>query len=88
MTINIEINQPDDGDRFNELVSLVPKGSFYDPIGDTIPYRNIPTNFTLDTTFNNQRFAIFVNGFFAIGAIEKHGNEKSPIFSGGNSSFI
>jgi len=62
MTIKLTLNTPEDGDRFNQLTSLIPGGTFYASSGLVIPFRSAPTPFTLETSFSNTRFLVLVNG--------------------------
>ena len=51
--------------RYNQLISALPRGSFYDSVGNIIPYRgNNPYEFLFSPVTASTTFGVFVNGQF------------------------
>jgi hypothetical protein len=58
MPINPDIN------RFLDLVSIIPEGTFYENDGIVVPYRNNPYDIQFTTETPNRQFGVFLNGNF------------------------
>lgn len=50
--------------RYKQLLSVVPQGSFYDSNGQVLPYRDTPYELRLSTGVADREYAIYVNNGF------------------------
>lgn len=50
--------------RFDDLVSQVPSGEFYQVSGEVLPYRTDPYDFVFSTSFNSAQFQVLINDVF------------------------
>ena len=64
--------------RYAQLISLVPKGSFYDAAGDILPYRSDPYSFLYSPVTPNRTFGIYVNDVFR-GTTQSDGTGKAVV---------
>jgi hypothetical protein len=50
--------------RYDQIISLVPKGSTWDPLGSVLPLQDDPHDFVFDTNLPSTLFRIEVNGVY------------------------
>ena len=65
--------------RYRNLLNAIVGGPYYDPQGNTLPFKNSPTQLRILTNFSNEQFSISINGVF-IGIVITDSNNKT-VFS-------